>query len=141
MQCDCTTPHTNHLHDSPLLNLHMGWGWHYSSKWSNDLSHGEVGSIRSGGISIHETFRVGGIGRKWPLHFHKDCMWAKHLHDMFVFLHKSFFFGWFGFLHKTALHLWKLEGFEQKLQGGKTHHTKSSIKPSFLDPNSLTLIL
>jgi hypothetical protein len=42
------------LHDSPLFNLHMGWGWHYSSKWNNDFSHGEVASIRSRGISIHE---------------------------------------------------------------------------------------
>jgi len=56
------------------------------------------------------------------------------------FFTKASSLGGLGFCIKTALHLWKLEGFEQKLQGGKTHHTKSSIKPSFLDPNSLTLI-
>ncbi len=64
MWYDCRTPHINHLHDSPLFNLHMGWGWHYSSKWNNDFSHDEVASIWNRRISIHETFRVGGIGRK-----------------------------------------------------------------------------
>jgi hypothetical protein len=60
---------------------------------------------------------------------------------MFVFLHKRFLFGWFGFLHKTALHLWKLDSFEQKLQGEKNITQKAPLKPSFLDPNSLTPIL